>query len=123
MFRPFQAMYSVFLKNVNDQLISNNVNKQLTFQINYKASLLHLQPRQMRLEIMDLKEESSDALDEFAEPDDLGSWLEDDQRSEDSEQLSTGRGSRAGSASGGMHANMFLSDDEDDSDKGTKDIH
>ena len=68
----------------------------------------------MRLEIIDLKEESSDAaLDEFTEPDDLGSWLEDDQRSEDSE-ANSGRGSRAtGSA-------LFLSDDEEDNDKGTK---
>ena len=29
----------------------------LLFQINYKASLLHLQPRQMRLEIADLKDD------------------------------------------------------------------
>ena len=53
------------------------------WQINYKASLLHLQPRQMRLEIIDLKEENLDPFnDEFngTDLDDLASWIgEDDQ--------------------------------------------
>lgn len=83
-------------------------------QINYKASLLHLQPRQMRLEIMDLKEESNE-IDE-QDNDDLTSWLEDDQRSEDSERQSSSRQeSRAGS-----QAAMFMSDDEEDNDKGNE---
>ena len=78
-------------------------------QINYKASLLHLQPRQMRLGIMDLKEESNDPLD-LEDADDLSSWLDDDQRSEDSQST---RQSRKGSGA------VFMSDDEDETDKGT----
>ena len=38
----------------------------------------------MRLEIIDLKEESLDPFDEFNNDlDDITSWMEDDQRSED----------------------------------------
>ena len=82
-------------------------------QINYKASLLHLQPRQMRLEIMDLKEESNDPLED---EEDLASWLEDeDQRSEDN-YFDSGRQSRQGSRSGS--GAMFMSDEEEDGDKG-----
>ena len=43
--------------------------------INYKASLLHLQPRQMTLEIIDLKEEANDPIDD-CENDDIASWLD-----------------------------------------------
>ncbi len=81
-------------------------------QINYKASLLHLQPRQMRLEIMDLREESNDPLNDLIEDvDDLASWLEDDQRSEDSSSMAPDNKNRS----------MFMSDDEDDLEPSSRD--
>ena len=69
-------------------------------QINYKASLLHLQPRQMRLEIMDLKEDNSD-LDLDVDADDE-SWLEDKSDCEEDKR------SRSGSTG------LFISDTEED---------
>ena len=54
--------------------LSLNYLPQNLGQINYKASLLHLQPRQMTLEIIDLKEESSDPLADIDENEDGSSW-------------------------------------------------
>ena len=97
--------------------VSLNFLPQNLGQINYKASLLHLQPRQMTLEIIDLKEETNDPLgddDGGEENDDVTSWLDEDQPSEDYDSESRPRQGRCNSRRSGP----FMSDDEEDNDKG-----